>query len=440
VSVALWPLVRLSLTRDRRSALSSAFGLSVGVASLVFFVSLGLGVGRVVREKVFPVDSSLVEVVPASFSLGLLGGGTLDEVAVARLEALPGVSRVFKKMNVRAPAVTLYRGDFFGRPLHMGLEVLAVGVEPDFVRRDVLMGDFVDQGPDQPIPALASTRLLEIYNKSFAPQRSLPQLSGQMLTGFVFPIDFNRSFVTATPPSASSIPAQAQLVGVSDRALLAGVTIPLDTARRLNRLANLDDSTFTAVTVQTADPSAVPGVVTAVKAMGLSVDDQERRMAENAGAAVAISTSSLALLSVLICVLAAFNIAHAFSAAVRAREKELGVMRAVGAAAGAPRRRRRHGAGGRRRGGARRRVGQRAARVPVQASVVVRAARVVAAGRGRPGGVRGGCGGLLAGAEGLGDRPGPGARWLTHPLPHDRRRGSVLCLVLRERRVRFAFS
>jgi ABC-type antimicrobial peptide transport system permease subunit len=46
---------------------------------------------------------------------------------------------------------------------------------------------------------------------------------------------------------------------------------------------------------------------------------------------VAISTSSLALLSVLICVLAAFNIAHAFSAAVRAREKELGVMRAVGA-------------------------------------------------------------------------------------------------------------
>ncbi|MCU0700104.1 MAG: ABC transporter permease [Myxococcaceae bacterium] len=331
MSASVWPLVRLSLSRDRRSALSSTFGLAVGVASLVFFVSLGLGVGRVVREKVFPVDSSLVEVVPASFSLGLLGGGKLDDTAVARLEALPGVSRVFKKMNVRAPAVTIYRGDFFGRPLHMGLEVLAVGVEPDFVKRDVLMGEFVDPGPDKPIPALASTRLLEIYNKSFAPQRSLPQLSGQMLTGFVFPIDFNRSFVTATPPSASSIPAQAQLVGVSDRALLAGVTIPLDVARRLNRTANLDDVTFTAVTVQTADPSAVPLVVEAVKAMGLSVDDQERRMAENAGAAVAISTSSLALLSVLICVLAAFNIAHAFSAAVRAREKELGVMRAVGA-------------------------------------------------------------------------------------------------------------
>jgi len=331
VSGSLWPLVKLSLARDRRSALSSAFGLAVGVASLVFFVSLGLGVGAIVREKVFPVDSSLVEVVPAQLSFGLLGGGTLDEATVARLSALPGVERAFKKMNVRAPAVTIYRGDFFGRPLHMGLEVLAVGVEPDFVRGDVLLGEFVDPGPDKPIPAIASTRLLEIYNKSFAPQRSLPQLSGQLLTGFIFPIDFNRSFVTSTPQSASAIPSQAQLVGVSDRGLLAGITIPLEAARRINAAANLDAKTFTGVALKATDPSRVPGIVAAVKAMGLRVDDQERRMSENAGAAVAISTSSLALLSVLICLLAAFNIAHAFSASVRAREKELGVMRAVGA-------------------------------------------------------------------------------------------------------------
>jgi ABC-type antimicrobial peptide transport system permease subunit len=46
---------------------------------------------------------------------------------------------------------------------------------------------------------------------------------------------------------------------------------------------------------------------------------------------VAITTSAMALLSLLICVLAAFNIAHALSASVRARERELGVMRAVGA-------------------------------------------------------------------------------------------------------------
>jgi ABC-type lipoprotein release transport system permease subunit len=65
--------------------------------------------------------------------------------------------------------------------------------------------------------------------------------------------------------------------------------------------------------------------------MGLEIDDQERRMAENTGAAVALVTSALALLSILICLLAAVNIAHALSASVRARSKEIGVMQAVGA-------------------------------------------------------------------------------------------------------------
>lgn len=326
---AAWALVRLNLARDRRGASSSIFGITVGVASLVFFVALGFGVANVVREKIFPVDATLVDVVPAQLNLGLLGGGKLDAATVERLAALPGVARVYRKMNVRVPAVTIYDGDFFGRPLRMGLEVLTVGVEPDFVSADVKLGEFKDPGPGQAIPAVAASRLLEIYNKSFAPARGLPQLGPAMLLGFTFPVDFNRSFVTAAGGRVTS--AKAQLVGVSERGLLAGITIPLETARRLNREAGADADTFTAVVLQAADPSAVPALIAQVKDMGLRVDDQERRLSENVGAAVAITTSALALLSVLICVLAAFNIAHALSASVRARERELAVFRAVGA-------------------------------------------------------------------------------------------------------------
>jgi ABC-type antimicrobial peptide transport system permease subunit len=146
----------------------------------------------------------------------------------------------------------------------------------------------------------------------------------------MFPIEFNRSFV-ATPTPGPSTPGQIQVVGVSDRALLAGITIPLDTAVRINRSAGVDAETFTGVTVQARDPGAVPRIVDQIKQMGLQVDDQERRLAQNAGAAVALTTSAMALLSILICIIAAVNIAHALSAAVRAREREIGVMRAVGA-------------------------------------------------------------------------------------------------------------
>ncbi|MCY1042480.1 FtsX-like permease family protein [Corallococcus sp. bb12-1] len=330
---ALSRLVRLSLARERRGAFFSAFGVAMGVGALVFFVGLGLGVGQVIRERIFPTDSRLVDVVPPSVSLGLLGGGKLDTGAVERLRALPGVETAYRKMNVRVPAVTRYDGTFFGSRLRMGLEVLAVGVDPGLVQKDVGLQeakDFKDPGEGKAIPALISTRLLELYNKTFAPARKLPQLSAEMLIGFGFPVEFNRSYVAATSGGPSST-QQAQVVGASDRAMLAGITIPLDTAVRINRAAGADAESYTGVTLVAADPSYVPALVAAVKGMGFEIDDQERRLAENAGAAVALTTSALALLSILICVLAAVNITHAMSASVRARAREIGVMQAVGA-------------------------------------------------------------------------------------------------------------
>lgn len=329
---ALSRLVRLSLARERKGAFFSAFGVAMGVGALVFFLGLGLGVGRVIREKIFPTDARLVDVVPPAVSLGsLLGGGKLDAPTVERLRALPGVEAAYRKMNVRVPAVTRYDGVFFGSKLRMGMEVLALGVEPALVQGDVQLGEFKDAGEGQPIPALVSTRLLELYNKTFAPARKLPQLSANMLVGFGFPVEFNRSYVAAAAASGPTQPGQAQVVGASDRALLAGITIPLDAAIRLNRAFGMDAEHFSGVTLVATDPSQVPAIVDAVKGMGLEIDDQERRMAENSGAAVALTTSALALLSLLICILAAVNIAHALSASVRARAKEIGVMQAVGA-------------------------------------------------------------------------------------------------------------
>ncbi|RKH61664.1 ABC transporter permease [Corallococcus llansteffanensis] len=330
---ALSRLVRLSLARERKGAFFSAFGVAMGVGALVFFVGLGLGVGRVIRERIFPTDSRLVDVVPPSVSLGLLGGGKLDTAAVERLGALPGVETTYRKMNVRVPAVTRYDGTFFGSRLRMGMEVLAVGVDPGLVQKDVGLAeakDFKDPGEGKAIPALISTRLLELYNKTFAPARKLPQLSAEMLIGFGFPVEFNRSYVAATSGGPSTT-QQAQVVGASDRAMLAGITIPLDTAVRINRAAGADADNYSGVTLVAADPSRVSELVEAVKGMGFEIDDQERRLAENAGAAVTLTTSALALLSILICVLAAVNIAHAMSSSVRARAKEIGVMQAVGA-------------------------------------------------------------------------------------------------------------
>lgn len=328
-------LVRINLRRDRRGSILAAFGIALGVGALAFFVALGLGVGDVVRTRIFPADARLVEVVPPTISVNLFGGVRLDDAAVERLRAIPGVAEAHRKMQIRVPAISRYDGAFFGRRLRMGLEILGEGVDPGLVAADVFEGRaFADPGEDRPIPVLVSTRLLEIYNRSFAKNRGLPALQPGLLGGFQFPVTWGRSFVTASAAAREQVALDdLVLVGVSDRALLQGVTVPLETARRINRRFGEDAETYSAVVLVARTPDAVPAIGEAVRAMGFEIDDGERAMAERVGAGVAITTAALALLSLLVCALAAANIALALGAAIRNRAREIGILRAVGATA-----------------------------------------------------------------------------------------------------------
>lgn len=324
-------LVGASLRRERVGPWLSALGVALGVGALVFFVALGLGVGHVVRHDVFPQDARRLEIVPPAFSLGgLLAAARLDEAAVARLRALPGVQAVHRKMVVQVPAACWYDGDFFGHRLRAGFDVYMVGVDRALVEGDVAVGGaFEDPKPGEPLPVLVSTRLLELYNKSFAPTRKLPRLGPGMLAGFEFPVQLGRSFMARTEESVAHV--RARVAGTSPAAPLEGVSVPLATAARLNRERGHDAESFTSVVLVAEDPGVVPRITEAIRDMGLQLDEREKGAAEAAGGAVALVTGALALLSLLICLLAAFNIAHASTAAVRAREREIGVLRALGA-------------------------------------------------------------------------------------------------------------
>ena len=62
-----------------------------------------------------------------------------------------------------------------------------------------------------------------------------------------------------------------------------------------------------------------------------SIEEGERELSEKIGQAVALTTAAMALLSILICLIAAINIAHALLSSVRTREREFGLLRAIGA-------------------------------------------------------------------------------------------------------------
>ena len=329
----VWQLLWIGLWRDRGAFAFSGAGVALGVAICVFLVGMGEGIARVVREEIFPSHARQIEVVRARMQVGaFLGGGELDEPAVQRLGALPGVERSLRKMRLAAPAVTRYRGEFFGRPLRIGIEMMAEGVDHGLVEDGVSAEAFQDPGPGAEVyPGVLSTRLLEIYNHGFATARGLPQLDADLVVGFRFPFTVGASYVTDVPPAGSRT-VWIEVVGVSSRAVLAGVTLPLETVRRWNARAGEEaQGRYEALVLEAAQPDQVPALSAAARAAGFELDQGEARLAEQIGAAVRVVTLGLSALGLVVLLFAALDIGRGAWARVMERLPELGLMRAVGA-------------------------------------------------------------------------------------------------------------
>jgi hypothetical protein len=327
-------LAAADLAADRRGAALNAAAVAVGAAALVFFLALGAGVREAAR-RVFPADARLVEVVPPSVSLsGLLGGGRLDDEAVARLRAVPGVADAWPKLALRVPiaANRAPEGLDLSWPPSLVVQIPGVGVPRGLVAQDLAPArSFEDPGPGGAIPVVVSRRLLEVYDRTLAPSWNLRRLPpGPALIGVELPVRVGFSMI---PQKTEERVYDARLVlaGLSDRVPLYVAALPLPAVRRLNAEYGKIDQSYDAVTLLAERPQEVPAVAAAVRRMGLAVDEGERGAAERVGAAVALATAGLALLALALSALAALAIAQSLFASVRARARDLAVLLAVGA-------------------------------------------------------------------------------------------------------------
>jgi hypothetical protein len=330
----MW-IARARLRADRRGAALDVAAACAGAAALVFFLALGLGVGAAAR-RMFPTEARLVEVVPAQVSLGgILGGGKLDDEAVRRLSALPGVEAAWPRLILQVPiaAAEPPPGMASSWPPGMTLQIPVVGIAEEMVKADLDGRPFADPGPDQagrPIPVVLSRRLLEVYDKTIAPAWKLPRLPpGLSLRGLEAPVQIGRSIVPGKQEQ-KVYPARIRLAGLSDRVPMYMMAIPLATARRLQEEYG-KETAYSQVTLLARNPDDVPTLAAAVRRMGFNLDEGERAAAERVGAIIAVTTGALVFLAVVMCVLAALAIARSLSASVRGRAKEIAVLQALGA-------------------------------------------------------------------------------------------------------------
>jgi putative ABC transport system permease protein len=352
-------LVGVELRRHLGRLAVGGAGVVLGIAALVFFLGLALGIRDVVLGEVFPVDRIEVEPESRDFDILMfrfaLASDTIDQDQLDQLADLPGVRSVYPKMKLVVPAVASGGGSLLGSELQT--EVVADGIDPALVldqggsafcwaefdptipcatSRQCPQGSYCGDGVHgragecRPyVPVLLSYHLLEMYNGSLRRAYRLPRLNPDVAVGFEFDMAFGASTLQGSA-SRHVVRERARVVGFSDKAITLGVTLPLAFVRDLNVAfsSSKASAAYHSAIVEVADRAAMPDVLTAVQEMELVVKD---RGAERAATLVSVSMVLIAVMGGAIIAIASLSVTHVFLVIVLHRRREIGVLRAVGA-------------------------------------------------------------------------------------------------------------
>ncbi|MCC6554420.1 MAG: ABC transporter permease [Polyangiaceae bacterium] len=382
-AASLWALIRRDARRTRGALATSGFGIAAGTAALIFFLALGLGVRAVLLGEVFPIDQ--VELEPPRAQdpglLGLLvGGGDGPGIEPAQIQALaaaPGVTGVFPKLRIAFPSSARGGKEILGRDVGTS-ELIGDGIDPALVRDDLpdpaafadplsrpgapcdadaacaapqyceRAGSGAEGAPGgarpgapevkgrcgDPVPALVSQYLIEIFDKSLAPAHGLPPVGRTLVEraqGIVFDMRLGESLLGKARAGAPRT-VRVRVVGVSRRAIDLGLTFPLDVVRRWNAelAGERAAARYSSAIVRVGSGADTSAVIAAAAAMRLEPRDTRAR---DVSVLITGVMALLSLVSAVILLVSASNIAYTFRVLVTERRVEIALYRAVGATA-----------------------------------------------------------------------------------------------------------
>lgn len=322
-------LLMLEILRERGRLFLVALAVAACVGTLTGISSLLVGVyTRGVQPLLPTLPVGYVKVEGRSVDVGLFSlsglGAGLDEGSLQRLTGIAGVTAVYPVKSAGVPLRAGGGAELLGREVRT--DVFATGVAPELVADDVADRFEFAHREDGPLPVVVSGRLLDLYNSTVAPVLDKPKLSREAALGFQFELIIGTSVTRGGLPSGRIERRVAEVVGLSDRANLAGITLPVDTIDAWSRRFEVD-APVTGAWVRVERPELVGRVAEAVERAGFRVDRTPKLIGWALGVAVGVG----GIVAALVLGLAVLAIALAFRLMVAQRRTDLAILRALGA-------------------------------------------------------------------------------------------------------------
>ncbi len=192
------------------------------------------------------------------------------------------------------------------------------------------------------MPVILSPKLLLLFKTSFAAHHGLTKVNAD-IANFIrkrggygrmrFTIGLGKTYVTGsnTPIKAKPRDVEGYLVGINNKAITIGLTVPIQYVERWNReyQGELEASTYSSIVVIVNDKDQIaPFAAWLRNEEQLELEDSQ---GERLATAIFIVTLLFMLISSVIVTISAINIAHTFFMQVSERRREIGLLRAVGA-------------------------------------------------------------------------------------------------------------
>jgi ABC-type antimicrobial peptide transport system permease subunit len=191
------------------------------------------------------------------------------------------------------------------------------------------------------VPVLISQTIVELYNSQFAPAHNLPEI-GELETfianrgGFgamSFEIHLGDTLVAGSnaqiePEKKHTV--QAVVVGISSKAMMTGMTMPIGYMRRWVQEYVSEEASkqYSKIIVTLSNKDRLAVFNQWIMDQGLRTEDS---VGERFATAIFVVEILFFVISFAIIVISAINIAHNLFMQVTERRREIGVLRAVGA-------------------------------------------------------------------------------------------------------------
>jgi ABC-type lipoprotein release transport system permease subunit len=186
---------------------------------------------------------------------------------------------------------------------------------------------------EQPIPVVLNPIVLDLFNMVLSSTLQRTELGTlDTLIGYEGSVTFGHSFYKETVKDRTPVEKRLLVVGFSNKALEAGVTMPMEYVKRANARYKGKRSAqeYDSVILQLAQAEKLPRVLDRMEEYNIQLSRRSAE-AEKFRTVLIVAIAIFLILASVILGIAAINITHTFLMVIYERKREIGISRALGA-------------------------------------------------------------------------------------------------------------